>query len=873
MDVLPYLTADRDFYRPAGETTQVTTTFEVQGLPGGWETTEADFWKIYTPVGTTRATHGWKVHVSAAAERAQHVLDTAAAICVELGVSFKHLRNDVCFTLLHHKHGNRAQGGKFIAAYPPDAEAARLLMEALAKALDGVQGPHILGDRRFRESSVVAYRYGAFEPIAELRADGTRELMVPDGTGHLVPDVRGVSFKLPPGIEDPFVQPAELAEQAKPVAVAPPPAAPEAGRITFEGLRFEQVVRHSNGGGTYLAVERASGRQVFVKEARALTGLDWDGGTAAERLAHEYRTLRDLHGIRPGLAPEPLDYFQCWEHTFLVTEVLPGRTLMDWVINLRPGFYVTDDPAPQRTYHERCLRILAQLGEQLGQLHAAGYAFVDVSPGNVLVDEDDNVRLIDFEAATRIGEPLPLFGTPGYHPAEPRARLREIAAADPLHFDRYGLAGLAKLMLFGNVHHVLQREPAVLDHLVANEAAIAPLPEQLLAAAAEFVESRATGALPSAAEVAAAPEQQLRRLCERIADGLLAMARPDADPVFPTVPRGYLTNRRCVAYGTAGVLHALRLAGRTADPALVRRLADDSLRLRDRTPPGLHVGNAGIAWVLADHGLLDEANALLATAEQDPLLRQRATLGEGVAGVAMAHLALYGHDRDERHLDRAAQLRATVPDDPELTPLLGPDDATGLLHGRPGLALLDYYLHHLAGDPAAIRRGLALLRAEATRAVDYPGGGIAFRISTTDARLFPYLHRGSAGLALVATRYLAHSDELATLVEQCLIPSSVPTTAYSGLYEGRAGLVLALADHASRTGSQAVRQAAVAAARRLFCHAVTDPDGVRFCGEHMFRLSADLWSGSAGVLLALTRLLDGPADVFFTLDELVSPTR
>ncbi|MEY9946726.1 lanthionine synthetase C family protein [Kitasatospora sp. GAS1066B] len=245
----------------------------------------------------------------------------------------------------------------------------------------------------------------------------------------------------------------------------------------------------------------------------------------------------------------------------------------------------------------------------------------------------------------------------------------------------------------------------------------------------------------------------------------------------------------------------------------------------------------------------------------------------------MTHLALHRHDRDERHLDRAAQLRATIPDDPELTPLLGPDDATGLLHGRPGVALLDYYLHHLTGDPTAIRRGLALLRTEAGRAVEYPGGGLAFRISTTDNRLFPYLHRGSAGLALVADRYLPHLDEsagaewtsteLATLIERCLTPGSVPTTAYSGLYEGRAGLVLALADHATWTGSPADRETALAAARRLYCHAVTHPTGVRFSGEHTFRLSADLWSGSAGVLLGLTRLLDGPVDAFFTLDDLV----
>ena len=98
-----------------------------------------------------------------------------------------------------------------------------------------------------------------------------------------------------------------------------------------------------------------------------------------------------------------------------------------------------------------------------------------------------------------------------------------------------------------------------------------------------------------------------------------------------------------VAYGTAGVLHALRLAGRTVDPAVVARLRDDSLRNRRRTPPGLMFGNAGIGWVLADLGEHDAAATLLAEATGHRLTRTAAGWGGGAAGVAMTHVPASRH--------------------------------------------------------------------------------------------------------------------------------------------------------------------------------------------------------------------------------------
>jgi hypothetical protein len=92
-------------------------------------------------------------------------------------------------------------------------------------------------------------------------------------------------------------------------------------------------------------------------------------------------------------------------------------------------------------------------------------------------------------------------------------------------------------------------------------------------------------------------------------------------------------------------------------------------------------------------------------------------------------------------------------------------------------------------------------------------------------------------------------------------------TILPGLYSGLAGLAFARAEHADWAGGPADHDAAVRLATGLAKYAIPHPTGVRFLGDELLRYSAELWSGSAGVLLALHRVLHGGADQFFTLDR------
>ncbi|MFJ5138786.1 class III lanthionine synthetase LanKC [Streptomyces sp. NPDC088707] len=876
--------ADREYYLPLPSVADPGPRFAPGKVPPGLHGTAQGLWTAWGSLRTGLADQGWKIHVSARLDRAQHVLDTVAGICFSEGVPFKHLSARLFFLFLHHKHASRAQAGKFCALYPPDTATARRLMERLRDALDGEEGPYVLTDRRFRDSRTVHYRYGSFGARSRLRADGTREGLVLDGSGREVVDLRLPAFRLPAGITDPFVEGEEK---------------PHEGPILIRDYEVTRAVRLSNAGGTYQARDRRTGRTVFLKEARAHNGLVFDGTDAQQRLRHEYGVLRELHAAAPGVGPEPLDHFTEWEHDFLVTEYVAGQPLVGWLSRSSPLARADRTTESVAVYYEVCRRLLTALDGSLKRLHAAGYRFGDLNLGNVMVTPSGGVRLVDFEAASALSAAPSGMGTPGFTP--PPGLLR--AASDPLFQDRYGMSAVA-FALLAPFNETAEHAPAHLALLRRDLADVAP-PQDLWQRATAFLLAEnqkqdqaqylARGQarsqvpyvahgqaqdqtqyvahgqaqdpcgpdrLPSAAELDADPRGCLTRLSAEVAAGLLEMADADRPEwAFPPSPEAFRTNNVCLAYGTAGVVHALHRAG-TAVPEEIRaRLRRDTLAQRDALPPGLLVGSAGIARVLADLGLLDEAVDLLRGADDHSLTGSCSTLAGGRAGVGLGWLALHRLTGENCHLERAAVAGELLLRTPDLQATLGEHDARGLLHGRSGLAL---FLHRLARDTGEARyleAGRVLLHQELDRTFPLDDGSLSVSDNTQLTRAMPYLATGAAGVAAVLTRYVATApdERCAAALPKLLAGIRVScATKEAGLYRGLAGLSWCLTEHAELTGSDGAREDAVRAATGLVKYAVPYRRGVRFLGAGSQRFTADLSSGGAGVLLALRRLLAGP---------------
>src|SRR5579859_471151 len=510
---MSFLVADRDYYQP-WDTADPGPRYCAGPMPASWIRRDAGAWTHWTPAGFVFPDQGWKVHVSSSLANAQSVLTVVSLACAELTVPFKHLAGRRMFLMAHGKHAPRMQSGKFCTLYPESEECAWRMLRRLETELSGIRGPFVLTDRRFGTSECVSYRYGAFLGRMRVNADGTRVDTIAGVNGKEIDDERRPEFHLPPGVTDPFHTAAAGAPQ---------------GPIAFHGYTFEAVLRHSNAGGAY-RFRSSSGEPVFVKEAKTHNGYTGDSEDAKTRLEAEYLILRTIQAREPGLCPRPVELFHHWEHSFLVTELVPGTSFYRWMVVNHPALRVGADAAEFAGYYRRALALLDQLDAQLHRLHELNYVFIDLSPSNVLVDDDDRVRLVDFEAVQPIDNVRRFMGTPGYQHPDPALA----AGRDPRELDRFGLAALALMLVFP-LHDIAERHPPALGHLYADLSESAPVEPRLWRWATRSRDWTGDSVLPTPRLVRDDPVAALRWLSDKTADALEAMAQPDHPArVYPT---------------------------------------------------------------------------------------------------------------------------------------------------------------------------------------------------------------------------------------------------------------------------------------------------------------------------------------------------
>jgi hypothetical protein len=187
----------------------------------------------------------------------------------------------------------------------------------------------------------------------------------------------------------------------------------------------------------------------------------------------------------------------------------------------------------------------------------------------------------------------------------------------------------------------------------------------------------------------------------------------------------------------------------------------------------------------------------------------------------------------------------------------------GLLRGSSGPALMFLRMSADAGDSRLLDLAATALRQDLRRCVHREEDG-ALEVNE-GWRTMPYLADGSVGIAVALDEYLARRDDPDFAQASADAHKAAEAQFYiePGLFYGRAGMILYLSRaHAPGT---ARRDPVVAAQiRRLAWHAMTYEGHLAFPGEQLLRLSMDLTTGTAGVLLALGAALhDAPAQLPF----------
>jgi serine/threonine protein kinase len=855
------------------------TGFEVcrRETPAGWSRLERGVWAGFQPQGVALPGQGWKIHVSVTAEDADAALAAVWDYCVESRVTFKVLRTRRIHTLLNAKGASRSSSGKLAAIYPVgDAELSAALTE-LQRRLAGIEGPYVLTDLRWG-SGPLYLRYGAFlDAWGTSPATGEPVLCMTQPDGTRVPDLRRPVFQVPEWAPVPGLVQEQIDAAADVVN----------GDL---GYSVERALHSSNAGGVYAGRDR-TGRQVVLKEARPHAGLDPHGTDAVARLRNEAQNLRRLSGT--GAAPELIEELTWWEHHFLVQEYVDGETLHDRIARTYPYIYPAPTPGQLRDYTEWAQGVLEQVERALEAFHERGLVFGDLHPANVMLASDGRVLLVDPELSFEASDTQHrvLLGDPGFrHPA--------LASGGRL-LDDYALTCL-RLSVFLPLTSLLywDRDLAAggkAEQLARTATGLFPLPDgwdgELLAdlrrlagvnqpdhpSAASLAARRAGRALES-------PHRWPRLLAETI----LSTATPDrSDRLYPSGPQGFAYSPAGVAYGAAGVLHALNQVSPELVPCDHVAWLDRAAR-NDAGPfSGLLDGLVGAAVVLADLGEPERALQVLDRAGSRFALNRSADLFGGAAGRGLGALHLHALTDSPAALQVADQATA------ELTELLTreapgrsqPDQLVaptrgGLMAGWSGVALYLLRQHQRTGDTAYLDLALDAVRRDVDR-LQVAGGGL--HVGDDAGRVLLYLSSGSIGVGLVVRELLDALDALGAYATQTQRDharvlraalrgirhtTDTPFSVMPGLFEGRAGVLVG----SVLLGGDA--SPAVPIQRHiedLAWHLVGHESGLAVPGFGLIRLSMDLATGSAGVLLATSVAQTGAGDILPALGLTPNP--
>lgn len=334
------------------------------------QTTSTSLWKYHLNNHEHEEMAGFKLHVSISFLEYELAMRSVDHL-INLGLSFKYAASPEILRDLNAGLMGYTQVGKFLTVYPMNQTP--IYLNELAQDLHNwsveFTGPVIPSDRRFKGGNVY-YRY--WDPGSDKGDVASRLVPVPDG------------------VFDPFKNETVCDDTTH----------------LPDTLIILKPIRQSAKGGVYDALDLAEfpPRLVIVKEGRRGVDLNIRGEDAMDRIKAESHALQILEQL--GLTPRVCGVYDFKDSRFIKVEKLNGSSLR----NLLGGGWV---PKPSTIRY-----ISGLLSAAVSTIHRAGFFIGDVSPDNILICENGELKLIDMEYARPIDshpkEYLEPTGTPGF---------------------------------------------------------------------------------------------------------------------------------------------------------------------------------------------------------------------------------------------------------------------------------------------------------------------------------------------------------------------------------------------------------------------------------------------------------------------------
>ncbi|WP_449460671.1 class III lanthionine synthetase LanKC N-terminal domain-containing protein [Streptococcus suis] len=810
----------------------------------------------------------WKIHVSATLENYQEVFSKVSEYALKYKINFKFTSSLEAFRYINSKQISPVSAGKFIVLYPLREELFETVLEDLNLLLKGYEGPVILSDRVYKDSKNIYYRYGEYRPIYKLSEKGNLNRYILDDQFNYKIDVRKSYYYCPDWIEDKY-----YSYECDKVS------------LLLQKYNFTEIITNRGSVTTFKAYDIKTNQKVFIKEARKYLGLDSANYYSSDRLRNEYSYLSLL--VDTGLTPRPIEFIEEQGNVYLIEEFLEEESLASWLTRNNHLFRSNCSKEEKRIYLERVNTVLINIVKALITFKRYNLFLNDISVHNILVNQNLNVFFIDFEYAYLDGDTdVAMISTPGFN------------ADAGLEGDRKELSKIIKLLLslfipltktyefFGDkialhikwylseYQYYLCKETRNLFHLLINSKLndFSDLEKIVRSSSLLVIEN------PDSLEV------NIDKHIHKSIDGILSSYSKccNEDFYFPADPHLFNTNCYGMAHGVFGVLYSLQKLNllrygfkKKIMEDIIPRLETDEKHI----PGGLLYGYAGIAWSLLDLGYIDLAETKLALSTR--IVTESFSFCYGLSGILLASINFYLKTRNSHYFHKASKIAKKLI---KLNPKDIEDNGFGL--GLSGIVYSLSYWYELNNDKQILDYLVMFMNEEIDRLLLDERGNIFINRegkSSSDKVYSPYVYDGIAGvgIALVRMYKVTNQKEYLDLLKKIIPSCFVELTVHASYMRGMAGIADFLLDTLNIIDDKILLENIenhiniIINNLELF---FDDKEKLHF-GEQLFKLSADLATGTSGVLLVLKRYQNfresgklSPSHLF-NLDDLLSLTR
>lgn len=830
---LEYSSGEHPYYQQPKSTEK--ELFSVNGLSDNWKINDNDsFWTMYYLPDQEMIDQGWKIHVTTVFEKAEETLAIVSKILLKLNIPFKHVKDKGSLFGMYSKNGSRISAGKFMTIYPNLDEFIPLMKKLKSELKDLPKGPYILTDKSWKDSNVY-YRYGGFREIK----NENDEYCILNPEGQLVPDVRDARYYVPDFVDIP--KELKLAEET-----------PSSEVVEVDNklrlYKVEKAIRFSNAGGIYHATRKSDGKKCIIKEARANIGLDGKNNTAVKRLQVEYDALKKLEDIS-GVV-KALDYFVVWDHTFLILELVEGESLHSWVAKNYPFTSENQD----NNYANKIQGMMDTLKNILVEVHQQDIAMCDLQTQNIMVDDKLNVRIIDFETAEPANvESDAVMGAKGfYHGLNRRTQDRDWYSLNRVYqFCLLPVGAVYDLDMSMNTKHsvwIYEHFGQIAyehfyDFQLEGRKRILKFDDIF---SDTYEQSKKLIDVKSINKVT-----NVQQTIEKLKDGLLANCNADTESLINGDIRQFEMD--------AGLLN-LQNGGFGAILALLRAnsLNDDILPWINKQLPNLFLneynegfltGRSGIACTLYECGYQQEAmqlmNLVIGGYKKNT---NDISLRSGLSGIGMALVAMYQKSYRGRYLSEAREIAETVMkkivDDEEIAGTDWESVNLGLLDGYSGASIFFSLLYKATGEEKYLQASNDAIQKDIDNSFTLEDGTLQI-YDPSHNRVLPYLSNGSIGIGVAITtlNQVSAAEHFKVELSEISKILDLKVSIEPGMFDGLSGLLIA--------NNFVTHDTIPETLDKLSLYLIEHEDKLLFPGRMLYKLSSDLHTGVAGVLLSV----------------------